>query len=121
MENLKIKIHITKDVLKRSAMCGINTGAINENCAIAIAVKDLFPQAKVYRHNIGYFGEKYNHRLPEHGQGRFINKFDSLTPSARIAAPEFSFELEVPEYVINSIGIQEALDIIEKSETLTLV
>lgn len=126
---MKITVKITKDVLKRSMMCGTmsNLGAVGKNCAIALAVIDIFPDAIVGPQKIYPFGDYVN------GDGNkidlpweaisFIFYFDDLkkTPEARLALPEFSFEIEVPHSVIEKIGIGEAYRVLSESKTLELV
>lgn len=119
---MKLQIKITKDILKRSMMCsGLEVGT---NCAIALAIRDIFPEAYV---SMWYIYEKIQQNIPTIRlpleATNFIKRFDSLVskPQKRLNLPEFSFEIDVPEEVINSIGIEEATEIISKSETLEIV
>ncbi|HZI23615.1 MAG TPA: hypothetical protein VFD46_00975 [Chryseolinea sp.] len=122
---MKIKINITKDVLKRSMMCGVDPDLKpSENCAIAKAVTDVFPIVRIGVTVI--FTDKSCSRslcdLP-HRAIQFIRKFDSLisSPEQRLDLPEFSFEIDVPDsYIERTIGIAEAHDILRNSKTLEL-
>lgn len=40
---MKIKIKVTKDILKRSMMCGVNDCEVSRNCAISLAVREIAP------------------------------------------------------------------------------
>jgi hypothetical protein len=124
---MKIKIKVTKDVLKRSQFCGRGT-AVSTNCAIAVASQEFFPGCAVtydtmgepiIRYllvNVGWIGIL----LPPIAE-RFMKTFDESHPKQRITMPESAFEIEVPEEVIQSIGISEAYRILSESKTLELV
>ncbi len=127
---MKLLIKVTKDVLQRSMMCGTkgSKGLVVENCAVALAVRDIFPDAKVKSYSITPFSNLYpiqqRQTIPMPGIAiRFIEDFDSLKgkPELRLELPEFSFEINIPDFVLDHIGIKEITDIIEKSETLELV
>ena len=122
---MKLKIKITQDILGRSMMCGAMVGKPNgENCAIALAVRDIFPVAHVGINHIWIDGADSKRLIPlPESATRFIFQFDLLKTNVtqRLKLPEFEFEIEVPEQIIEQIGIQEALDIIENSNTLELV
>lgn len=126
---MKIEIKITKEVLRRSMWCGVMDGLRLENCVVAIAVRDIFPKALIGFNGICSTGWVSEDRIPDPdielplNATRFIRAFDSLeeTPELRLSLPEFSFEIDVPDEVIERIGINEAKAILEKSETLSLV
>lgn len=126
---MKLTIKITKEVLEATKMCGTGTDlyAVNENCAVAYAIRKLFPIAKVGRYEISFDGQqpsfsKVRSRLPN-AATLFIDEFDKLRDAheARLLLPEFSFDIEVPDSVIESIGIEQAKEIISKSSTLELI
>jgi hypothetical protein len=62
---MKIKIKVTKDILRKSMMCGVaeSRGLTEDkytsvgNCAIAVAVRDVFPNAHVYMDGILLLGQ----------------------------------------------------------------
>jgi hypothetical protein len=141
---MKIKIHVTKDVLRRSALCGMGEGSVIENCMVACAVRDIFPNAVVGKQyelddvatwNISPFGVVSDDDaffqsvvrstfipIPKAVVPK-IQHFDSLRydPSARLDIEEFSFEVTVPTEVIDKIGISSAYKILSESKTLELI
>lgn len=122
---MKLKIKVTKDILRRSMMCGtiIGNGGLmtplpSSNCAIAVAIKDIFPSAaigtigmlfiKEEQDNGAWKGSPYGLDLDKDTQ-QYISKFDSSTPEERLELPEYEFTIEVPNAVIGLINI-EALE-----------
>ncbi len=137
---MKIQINVTKDILERSKMCGLtgtprNTGF---NCAISLAIREIFPDAWVATCKIVPFLFKplYNIKevmsyevdsvtediiaLPKEAS-EFINEFDRYGSERRSRMQPISFEIDVPDSIIEKIGISEAIEIIKNSETLELV
>jgi hypothetical protein len=127
---MKIKIHVTKDVLRRSMMCGtvhdkskIGKG---DNCAVALAIRDLFPKYYVGMYEIFMNSDTNANetvcQLPI-GVSDFIKAFDDLhnTPERRLLLPEISFDIDVPMSEIEKIGISEAYRILSESKTLELI
>jgi hypothetical protein len=110
-------IKITKEIL---AQCkGLSAGddiqTIGKNCAIAIAIKELFPEVFVSDNYIYPFGNVNNRdcidlkiEMPKIAQD-FIQVFDSLSPipRVRLLLPEFEFEINIPDEVIAKIDIEE--------------
>jgi hypothetical protein len=130
---MKILIKVTKEVLKRSAKCGYtHSDNVGSNCAVALAVNELLPNAWVSRASIQLFDSKPTHGstqvddayaiiiMPEVAR-EFVNKFDLSDYHQRRAMPELHFEVELPESVIHRIGISEAYRILSESKTLELV
>lgn len=118
---MKITIKITKEVLTRAAMCGIKN-KFGENCAIALAIRDISTGAVVTYTEIfwDYYGPSEDESpLPVIAQD-FISAFDKSTPEERIEMRPFSFEVDFPDSMIDKIGIDEAKRIIEQSETLEI-
>lgn len=134
---MKIKINITKDILKESMYC-TNDGKLYENkvgqnCAIGKAIYNLFgDRSWVGGTAIGISDKKldlrscfwetyiYNIDLPMEAQ-QFISNFDKSTPGERVLMDEFSFEIDVPKGLINEIGIDEVHQILKESKSLELV
>lgn len=118
---MRILVKVTKDVLERSKMCGIEKMqlCVPTNCAIAVALRDIFPYATIRRTYANLIDGDYrtNVMLPDCAVS-FIDDFDSLTPQDRVNMQPFSFELEVPEYVIEKIGIGEIMKVLSESKTL---
>lgn len=125
---VKLKIKVTKEILEKSAFCGyegpIDEDTMGTNCAIALAVRDIFPQAWVAPHIICPFGIKgLTHRddiiLPQEAQN-FIDVFDGYTPELRIQMSELEFEVEIPDTVIEQINISEVTSLLQNHPTLKL-
>ena len=123
---MKLKIKVTKEVLKKAMYCGTDDkpgGTPSENCAIALAVRDLFPKARVFTTDLS-LTEFLNNYIPHSPSTMYyILKFDSLseTPEKRLELPEYEFEIEVPEDVINSIGLEQVYSILKDHKTLEIV
>jgi hypothetical protein len=141
---MKLKIKVTKEVLKKTQYCAVGRHNLPEgipyvaalatttSCAIAVAVRDIFPRARVSPSIIQLTSDiPLQHifvELPDNARS-FIKEFDSLREAAgfdrgfdkRLEMDELEFEIEVPEEVIDSIGIEDYMTKVEKSETLELV
>jgi hypothetical protein len=118
----KLKITVTKEVLEKSKNCG--KGDYREvitNCAVALAVRDIFPRASVVgpflRFEVGKDDRAY---LPKR-VGRYIKKFDDTKPEHRPYLPEISFEIEIPDEIIEKINIEELRPLLTNHPTLELV
>jgi len=110
------KIQITKELLELSRNCGHDEiEIIGKNCAIALALKDIFPEVFVSGYYIHPFGNDDENKiahfeipLPKIAQD-FVKLFDSLSaiPSVRPMLPEFEFEIFIPDEIIEGIKIDE--------------
>ena len=111
------KIKVTRDILKLSKACGTTNdmATIGKNCAIALALKDIFPNVFVMEDAIYPFGvekgsekNEFKIALPKVAQD-FIDVFDSLCamPNVRLRLPEFEFEILIPDEIIFQIDIDE--------------
>lgn len=139
---MTIRIHVTKDILEKAMYCGINpeTGNklkneisnIGSNCGIGVAVRELFPNAWVSNSSIWLFDitPDYNYVMgrPPHiyislpiEAKAFIRRFDFFKPEDRVNMTPVSFNIDVPDEVINRIGIQEVESILSNSLTLEKV
>ncbi len=125
---VQFKIRVTKEIIEQSKQCGFNDEVeiIGKNCAIANALKDIFPDVMVTGHHIYPFGiDEYEESddpkipIPEVAQN-FIRVFDSLAaiPNVRTRLPEFEFEISIPDEVISMIDIDETKAIFEESSEL---
>lgn len=119
----KLKIKITKNILERSKMCSSEYNDLVRNCAIALAVRDIFPKAKVDLSSISPFGVdaassciNLSNRVT-----KWIEKFDSLEPNRRVKMKEFEFEIEIPSYVVRKVNIDEIRPLLINHSTLELV
>jgi hypothetical protein len=122
---MTIQINITKDVLKKSMYCGTSkcVGLVRYNCAFSVALRDIFPFAGVGSEYItldcsGITTKEWVFNTPE--VTKFIEYFDSLveTPEKRLEIKEQSFEIDIPDSVIEKIGLSEVEMILSESKTL---
>jgi hypothetical protein len=117
---MKIKIKVTKEILSESRFCKAPSAETATSCAIALAVREIFPQAVVWRNCIWAFGQQGRIPLPMSAT-EFISEFDFSTPERRANMDEMIFEVEVPTDVIDAIGLSEVHRILKESKTLELV
>lgn len=117
----KLKIKVTKEILERSKMCG-HTGnmleTIAENCAVALAVRDIFPNVWVERFYIKGLVKPI--LLPGIATN-FIISFDNTTSADRPNLPEIEFEITIPDAVLEQINIEEIRPLLLNHPTLQLV
>lgn len=125
----QFKIAITKEIIAQCKNCGTGNEAhrIENNCAIAFALADIFP--KVYVTNLFIFpfgidGDKEKDMkipIPLIAQ-QFIKLFDGfrLTPRLRLLLPEFEFTIDIPDEVIEQINIDDVREFIEAGCTRTV-
>jgi hypothetical protein len=124
----KLKIKVTKDIYQRSMMCGVIpdiNAPITENCAVALAIRDIFPNASVTHREIIPFAAVGNYdfgiSLP-HAARQLIGMFDACknTPQYRLTLPEIEFEVEIPDEVLEHIDIKEITKILTHHPYLEL-
>jgi hypothetical protein len=116
---MKIKIHVTKEILRQSMHCSQSWEAASMGCALSLAVRDLFPEAKVL---VGHMLIMNKYVITTTSKmDEFIGLFDRSEPEDRLEIPEQVFEFGIPDFVIDEIGITEAQEIIKNSKTLELV
>ena len=120
-----IKIKVTREILEKSAYCDLSK--VGENCAIALAVRDVLPMANVGSSSIYPFGTGTRQhclmeiQLPELAQN-FITAFDRNSPLCRLEFPEVEFDVEVPDDVLEMIApIEELKKQLFNHPTLQLV
>ena len=123
-------IKVTKEILALSKECGIhNRENIGENCAIAYAVKDIFPDVSVTGSHFYPFGiskieptDDLKIELPKIAQD-FIKIFDSLAAihKVRLRLPEFEFEISIPDEVIAQIDIDDAKKLVRENPMTEIV
>ena len=113
---MKILVKVTKEILWKSKMCMLDQ-SVYTNCAVSLAIREIIPMASVRRQYIDM--DHYKIRLPEIASS-FIDEFDSLvdSPSRRVLMTPISFEIDVPNEVIESIGISQVYKILSESKTL---
>lgn len=117
-----LKISVTKEILEKSKMCGIGElKGRSKSCAIALAVRDIFPDASVggnYFDAFQGFGETV--RLPQEAI-QFILTFDSISPDERVRMIPIAFEVMIPDSIINQINIDELKPLLVNHPTLELI
>lgn len=133
---VKLKIKVTEGILKKSKHCGKNKKTFRfeeTNCAIALAVRDIFPKAYVEGSSV-YFDSELDEsgrvsilrgigisaKLPPLAQD-FIENFDFASPFKRVKMAPIEFEIKVPNCVIEKINIDELRPLLENHPTLELV
>ena len=118
----QFRIAITKKIIAQCKDCGTGNDArlVENNCAIAFALTDIF--SKVYITNLYIFpfgiGGDKDIRIPMPLIAQqFINLFDGfrLTPRLRLMLPEFEFTIDIPDEVIEQINIDDVKELIEKT------
>lgn len=122
---MKLKIQVTKQHIKDAMFCGLKSSAVNTNCAIALAVRDIWPNAAVGMEAIStggnggdYLGFKPDINLPSKAT-EFIREFDTLRDKceSRLNISPITFTIDIPDSVIDRIDISA----VERSETLELI
>lgn len=128
---MRIKINVTKEILEKSMYCPMIGNCtveqhelIRTNCAFSVAWRELFPDAKVW-HSCTWLTPNYtvvNQVRHSDEVSLYIQKFDKcLSFEERLTLPEASFEFDIPDSAIDSIGLQELETILSKSVNLELV
>jgi len=121
--SIKLKISVTKEILERSKMCGFdNIRDMTTNCAIALAIRDVFPQAIVETEELYFFGDDKGPKasLPKKAIN-FIIDFDLNEPDLRVDMNPISFNITIPAKVIKQINIEEVKILLTNHPTLELV
>ena len=116
------KIVVTKEILAYCKNCGTVNEAhrVENNCAVAFALANIFPKVHVTNHCIFPFGidggkeKEIKIPLPLIAQ-QFIKLFDGfrLTPKLRLLLPAFEFIIEIPDEAIEPINIDEVRELVE--------
>lgn len=115
-------IVITKEIIAQCKNCGTGNEAdrVENNCAIAFALANIFPKVHVTNHSVYPFGlegdkeKEIKIPLPPIAQ-QFIKLFDGfrLTPKLRLLLPEFEFTIDIPDEAIEQIPIDDVKELIE--------
>jgi hypothetical protein len=126
---LQFKIRITKEIIEQCKNCGATNDQfeIGRNCAIALALQNIFPEVYVTNYYIFPFGIADEKRadikimLPVIAQ-QFIKLFDGfyLMPNLRLLLPEFEFSIDVPNEFIDEINIDEIKELIKNRNIKTV-
>src|SRR4051812_47209184 len=124
---MKLRIKVTKEILKQSMYCGTDEKMVLKSCAIALACREIFPDCFVDDKHLRPFGtswegsEKMLITLPYEAR-IFIRLFDSLaeSPEKRADLSEVEFEVNLPQELIDSINIDQLKELLKTSETLAI-
>lgn len=120
---IKLKISVTKEILAQSMYCSKSASIATSSCAISLAIRDIFPKASVW---CSHINPKINPArydtipLPKEA-GEFIKEFDELHPDSRLLMEPISFEIEIPDAVLDQINIDELKPLLVNHPTLALV
>ena len=123
----KLKIKVTKEILERSKNCGLgdDNGFKGHSCAIALAVRDLFPFASVGFNHIKFDDRTQktvgNISYLDLATKLYIQYFDAMSPLERPKLPEYEFQIEIPDEAIEKINIEELKPLLENHPTLQLI
>ncbi len=135
----KIRIKITQEILQQSALCPKQGYQAMTNCAFALAVRDILPNAYVFYEVIRPFGcpnvmgmYSSSRDCDKIHQGKFvttptmrdfISRFDDSSYSERLLMKGEEFELEIPDWVVDELAQQEVdfVQAVLNSPTLELV
>jgi hypothetical protein len=119
--SVQFTIRITKEIIEHCKNCGTENGTqdIGRNCAVAVALKDIFPDVYVTNYYIFPFGidiekgKDIKITMPVIAQ-QFVKLFDgfNLTPKLRLLIPEFEFSINITDEVIDQINIDEVRELI---------
>jgi len=127
---MKLKIKVTKDILEKSKMCGVeNSMEIPTNCAISLAIRDIFPLAYVQSYYMYFDINDVGNAIGMHENSvslpiwvtDYIQMFDMTLPDDRPKLPEFEFEISVPDSIIERININEIKTLLQNHPTLELI
>lgn len=123
---IQFKIVITKEIIAQCKDCGTGNDdrKIENNCAIAVALADIFPKVYVtdlYIFPFGIEGDKEKDiriSMPVIAR-QFIKLFDGfrLAPRLRLMLPEFEFTIDIPDEVIEQVNIDDVKELFEKADT----
>lgn len=135
--SVKLKITVTKEILEKSKRCGMDMA----NCAISQAIRDVFPDAitgfsyiipfsfcSVYSMEYDVRKQEIKDKRPKNNfislpesASEFIHKFDDTLEESRPDLPEFSFEIELANEIIDRINIDELRPLFENHPNLALM
>ena len=123
---IQFKIVITKDIIAQCKNCGTTNDdrQVENNCAIAVALADIFPKVYVtdlYIFPFGIEGDKEKDikiSMPVIAK-QFIKLFDGFrfTPRLRLMLPAFEFTIDIADEVIEQINIDDVKELIKTSDT----
>ena len=127
---MKLTILITKNILKQSKNCLMMPG---QNCAIGKAIYALFGARSsvgtdlinIYSEGIFTLEDTYRKKvlytipLPQIAQD-FIDEFDNLGPYARVQMTPIAFDINIPEELVSSLGLDYIHNVVNEQPQLAL-
>ena len=118
---IKLQVKVTKEILRESMYCGMDGKLPNSNCAVALAVRQIFPKASVG--SVGYLPFGYIGNQIKHDGSEFISLFDSLksTPEKRLSIPETTVTLDITDEILERINLEDMSNMVSKIEHLELI
>ena len=132
--SVKLRITVGKAEIEAAKHCRHIPGvtdvmhSVGKNCAIAKAICALFPLSVVGAEEIYFYKTLQINEMPycsvplPGNAKKFIVEFDNNTPLARLKMDPISFDIEVPDEVIETVGgVEEATKIINEAQTLEIV
>lgn len=117
----KLQITVTKEMLEKSKNCYKDVSYAKTNCAIALAIRDVFPRAEVLTTVIFPDPDVRGMIKLPYEASEFIELFDDAEPEQRCEMDPISFEIDIPDTIINRINIDEIRPLLENHPTLKLV
>ena len=130
---MKLKIFITKNILEQSKNCSKSDLMVGQNCAIGLAIYALFGNKSwVSGNSITIFERSVitnldfmqnstvsQINLPPNAID-FIGQFDKLTSEQKIKMEPISFDIEIPEKIVDMLGLTYIHQVIELQPQLEL-
>lgn len=103
-----LTINVTKEILEKTKLCRVHVNSVGKNCAIAHAVRKIFPKAYVESEEIYPFGGNnlMAMRMPTKARN-FVEKFDNNNAKQRVKMKPLSFDIKIPDEVIDKLSIDE--------------
>lgn len=138
---MKLLIKVTKDIIEKSSGCPVlrtyssddKKSYSKQNCMVSLAVREIFPHAltTTYFELDGLVGAIYpfgdekdditSIDIP-HKVVQIINRFDTMSSYRRLREIDpFEFVVDLPDAVIDKIGLAEVDRILSTSTSLSKV
>lgn len=140
----KLKVKVTKEILHKAKMCGLDEehDNLNQNCALAVAIREIFPTAMVSSDYFYPFGNIARGVTLSPQVTEFIDNFDLPVTQLqgenllnypkppeiieagikhRLAIPETEFEINIPDWVIDQLNINDITEVLKGVDHLELI
>jgi len=117
---IKLQITVTREILEKTRNC--SPVDLSKNCAIAMAIRDIWPKAAVEEGFFSPFGPNDGNAISLPAKvSKFIQHFDVADPEERANMDEITFKIKVPNYIIEKINIDEIKPLLKNHPTLKIV